>query len=166
MLNFPALWLLLLSSVWIASANTVCHDGSFVPDAVLRVTQQNITQSCLPSKSNVLINGTSPGPELRLLEGQTYWIRVYNDMTDNNLTMVSTHFKLQLIALTSSALAWSGDGSLSIQRWHTAGKPVANSTMAFLRLRDQCPSRHGRNIFLPQSYWLPSGLCSRPPDRG
>jgi Multicopper oxidase len=86
--QFPALLLSVLSLVGMAAANTQCHDKSFVPDAVLRVTQQNITQSCLPSKSNVLINGTSPGPELRLLEGQTYWIRVYNDMTSNNLTMV------------------------------------------------------------------------------
>ena len=93
---FYALLLSVLSWLSVAAANTQCHDESFVPDAVLRVTQQNITQSCLASKSNVLINGTSPGPELRLLEGQTYWIRVYNDMTANNVTMVgpSTRSKM------------------------------------------------------------------------
>ncbi|KAH8790942.1 putative laccase [Hyaloscypha sp. PMI_1271] len=85
--GFPAFLFSALGLLSIATADTQCHDESFVPDAVLRVTQQNITQSCLASKSNVLINGTSPGPELRLLEGQTYWIRVYNDMTANNLTM-------------------------------------------------------------------------------
>jgi L-ascorbate oxidase len=85
---FPAFLITLLGWNSIATANTQSHNESFVPDAVLRVTQQNITQSCLASMSNVLINGTSPGPELRLLEGQTYWIRVYNDMTANNLTMV------------------------------------------------------------------------------
>jgi hypothetical protein len=89
---FSALIFLALCWLGIVAANTQCHDETFVPDAVLRVTQQNITQSCLPSKSNVLINGTSPGPELRLLEGQTYWIRVYNDMTANNLTMVRLQF--------------------------------------------------------------------------
>jgi L-ascorbate oxidase len=69
-------------------ANTECHDETFVPDAILRITQANITQSCLPPKLVVLVNGTSPGPELRLKEGQTYWIRVYNDMVDRNYTMV------------------------------------------------------------------------------
>lgn len=65
-----------------------CHDETFVPDAILRVTAQNQTTSCLPSKSTVLVNGTSPGPELRLVEGVTYWIRVYNDMSEANLTIV------------------------------------------------------------------------------
>lgn len=83
--------LLLLMFGWNAEAGkvtTVCHDQTFVPDAVLRVTAENQTTSCLPSKSTVLINGTSPGPELRLIEGRTYWIRVYNDIPDANLTMV------------------------------------------------------------------------------
>jgi L-ascorbate oxidase len=72
-----------------ADAGSLCtHDESFVPDAVLRVTAANISQSCYPSKSTVLVNGTSPGPELRLTEGKTYWIRVHNDMSDANLTMV------------------------------------------------------------------------------
>jgi L-ascorbate oxidase len=69
-------------------ANTERHDEAFLPDAILRITQANITQSCLPPKLVVLVNGTSPGPELRLKEGQTYWIRVYNDMVDRNYTMV------------------------------------------------------------------------------
>ena len=79
---------LLLALVAIVTASRHCHDETFVPDAVLRITAENRTQSCLPSKSIVLVNGTSPGPELRLLEGKTYWIRVYNDMPDQNLTMV------------------------------------------------------------------------------
>jgi L-ascorbate oxidase len=86
--SFSALQFWLSRLVNTVAAITQCHNSTFIPDAVLRVTQQSITQSCLPSKSNVLVNGTSPGPELRLLEGKTYWIRVYNDMTDNNLTMV------------------------------------------------------------------------------
>lgn len=64
------------------------HNASFVPDAILRITQQNISQSCIPAKPTVIVNGTSPGPELRLLEGKTCWIRVYNDMQQENLIMV------------------------------------------------------------------------------
>ena len=73
----------------VKAATTRIHDASFIPDAVLRVTAENLAQSCLPPKWTVLVNGTAPGPELRLHEGKTYWIRVYNDMTDNNLTMVN-----------------------------------------------------------------------------
>ena len=80
--------LALLAVVGVVSATTHYHDETFVPDAVLRITTENRTQSCLPAKSVVLVNGTSPGPELRLLEGKSYWIRVYNDMPEKNLTMV------------------------------------------------------------------------------
>ena len=82
--------LFILGLVGIAAARKVAHDETFVPDAVLRVTVESVAQSCLPSKLTVLVNGTSPGPELRLLEGKRYWIRVYNDMTQYNLTMVRT----------------------------------------------------------------------------
>lgn len=84
--NIVAVCLLTLSWICI-SESTRSHNETFVPDAVLRITAENRTQSCLPSKQIVLVNGTSPGPELRILEGKTYWIRVYNDMTDKNLTM-------------------------------------------------------------------------------
>lgn len=80
---------ILLGALGLAkAATTQVHDASFVPDAVLRITAVNLAQSCLPPKWTVLVNGTAPGPELRLQERKTYWIRVYNDMTDNNLTMV------------------------------------------------------------------------------
>ena len=68
------------------------HGADFIPDAILRITVQNISQSCLPPKPVVLVNGTSPGPEIRLMEGGTYWIRVYNDMPHANLTMVDFPF--------------------------------------------------------------------------
>lgn len=32
--------------------------------------------------------GTIPGPTLYLKEDQSTWVRVYNDMTGRNLTMV------------------------------------------------------------------------------
>lgn len=82
----------LLAVVGAVIANTQCHDETFVPDAVLRITAANIMQSCLPSKSVALVNGTSPGPELRILEGKAYWIRVYNDMPEQTLTMVCLPF--------------------------------------------------------------------------
>ncbi|PBP16992.1 hypothetical protein BUE80_DR012251 [Diplocarpon rosae] len=63
------------------------HDDTFVPDAVIRITEEHRVQSCLPAKPIVLINGTSPGPELTIREGGTYWIRVYNDLAHQNLTM-------------------------------------------------------------------------------
>jgi hypothetical protein len=83
------------------------HDEQFIPDAILRVTARNISQSCLPSKMTVLINGTAPGPELRLREARTTWIRVYNDMTDQNLTMVnegSNKFQILFAGVSSNSL--------------------------------------------------------------
>ena len=85
-----------------AAAATQIHDASFVPDAVLRITEGNLAQSCLPPKWTVLVNGTVPGPELRLQEGNTYWIRVYNDMTDNNLTMVKMPLNICPLASCSA----------------------------------------------------------------
>lgn len=64
------------------------HDSSFQPDVILRVTEQEFNQSCITKSGVVLINGTSPGPEIRFIEGQVFWIRVYNDMNSQNLTMV------------------------------------------------------------------------------
>ena len=112
--NLSALLLLVLGLVEAAVVSRQTHGAGFVPDAVLVVTQENITQSCLPSKSNVLINGTSPGPELRLLEGQTYWIRVYNKMITENVTIVGVLFIVSVRELTTTALAWSLNGGLAL----------------------------------------------------
>ncbi|TVY68705.1 Multicopper oxidase aurL2, partial [Lachnellula suecica] len=71
----------------IASTAPIHHDSSFSPHHTLRVTEQPFTASCIAKDKVILINGTSPGPELRLVEGNIYWIRVYNDMDKNNLTM-------------------------------------------------------------------------------
>ncbi|KAK9357807.1 hypothetical protein V1504DRAFT_463179, partial [Lipomyces starkeyi] len=62
------------------------HDMSLLPDITLRVTARNISNGCI--RYSVVVNGTSPGPEIRLRGGKTYWIRVHNDMDDRNLTMV------------------------------------------------------------------------------
>ncbi len=94
-MNSPIISVLFLAWYYIYSVVagvpvTHCHDETFVPVAVFRVTAENKTQSCLGPKEVVLVNGTSPGPELRIREGKVYWIRVYNDMVDKNLTMVHT----------------------------------------------------------------------------
>ncbi|KAI1323959.1 Cupredoxin [Xylariaceae sp. FL0255] len=62
------------------------HDESFTPDYVLSVTRQNVSVAGI-QRYSTLINGSSPGPELRLPQKDVIWIRVHNDMNDANLTM-------------------------------------------------------------------------------
>ncbi|KAI1398656.1 putative multicopper oxidase [Hypoxylon fuscum] len=38
-------------------------------------------------RESVIFNGTMPGPPLYLKEGETTWVRVYNDMSDLNFTV-------------------------------------------------------------------------------
>jgi len=87
--------LLLLALLALVKAAT--HGDSFTPDINLHVTAEERKQSCVPTKEIIVINGTSPGPELRLPEGKLVWIRVYNDMLHENLTMVSSPTKVILI---------------------------------------------------------------------
>ena len=79
---------LLFSLIWLHCVTAVVHDGSFKPDAILRVTSQNISLGGI-QKPTTLVNGSTPGPEVRVPENETVWIRVFNDMKDSNLTMVS-----------------------------------------------------------------------------
>lgn len=65
----------------------VSHNEKFVPEFILRATAQVVSQACI-TRLSVLLNGTSPGPELRLSPEKTSWIRVYNDIPDQNLTVV------------------------------------------------------------------------------
>lgn len=79
-----------LLAIWpvpIALALTVRHDGDFTPDHILRVTNENIDIAC-DQHLSVIVNGTTPGPVIRLAPGTASWIRVYNDVEDQNLTMV------------------------------------------------------------------------------
>ena len=86
----PLLFASILGLIKVAYTNgLVVHDENFVPDAILHVSSGETKQSCVPSKEILLVNGTSPGPELRFKEGKTVWIRVYNDIPNENLTMVS-----------------------------------------------------------------------------
>lgn len=85
----PILSVSLVGLVKVAYAvTTSVHDDTFFPDAILRITEAKIKQSCVPSKETLLVNGTSPGPKLKFTEGKTVWIRVYNDVHNQNLTMV------------------------------------------------------------------------------
>jgi hypothetical protein len=88
----PNLWLLLVLAIT-TQGHLDRHDESFQPDYILRVTAQNYSQACM-DRYSVLVNGSSPGPELRLQEGKVSWIRVYNDMDDSNVTMVFDKFSL------------------------------------------------------------------------
>ncbi|ORX33315.1 L-ascorbate oxidase [Kockovaella imperatae] len=69
------------------NAGSHCHDSSFKPNHILRVTMGNLSIGCGTTRQSHLINGTSPGPEIRLTPGKISWIRVYNDMPSDNLTM-------------------------------------------------------------------------------
>ncbi|KAL4865120.1 hypothetical protein BDV12DRAFT_188377 [Aspergillus spectabilis] len=77
---------LLLGLAAATTATVVRHDHAFQPDHILRVTAENYSEAC-SERYSVLVNGSSPGPELRLREGEGSWIRVYNDITDANTTM-------------------------------------------------------------------------------
>ncbi|KAK5738572.1 hypothetical protein LTR17_005908 [Elasticomyces elasticus] len=87
------------------------HNASFVPDIVLRLTYENISVGC-QTRTSVVINGTSPGPELRLKPGKTTWIRVHNDMTEYNAT-IHWHGLSQRTAIFS-------DGTPSVSQWPIA----------------------------------------------
>lgn len=84
------------------------HDNSFTPDVILRVTYETISIGCTRRESAV-INGTLPGPEVRIPPGKTTWIRVYNDIPDKNTTM---HWH----GLSQRTAAFS-DGSPSVSQW-------------------------------------------------
>ncbi|KAJ5575426.1 hypothetical protein N7450_009325 [Penicillium hetheringtonii] len=90
------------------SLGSVVHDDSFQPDHILRVTARDYDEACT-SRYSVLVNGSSPGPELRLKEGQVNWIRVYNDMKDENTTI---HWH----GLTAFTAPFS-DGSPAASQW-------------------------------------------------
>lgn len=56
------------------------------PNAILRISKGFLAGDCT-FRPSVIINGTSPGPELRFRERQRVWIRVYNDLPDQNTTL-------------------------------------------------------------------------------
>ncbi|KAF5844996.1 hypothetical protein GGP41_001098 [Bipolaris sorokiniana] len=64
----------------------VTHGDRFHPDFYLSVTHELQNVAC-EQRMSVLVNGTSPGPVLRLPAGKTSWVRVCNHMDDYNTTM-------------------------------------------------------------------------------
>ncbi|KAG0147835.1 hypothetical protein CROQUDRAFT_132283 [Cronartium quercuum f. sp. fusiforme G11] len=59
---------------------------SWQPTTSLRVSQKVLAADCT-RRNSIVINGTSPGPELRFREGERIWIRVFNDLEKENTTI-------------------------------------------------------------------------------
>nr|OQO17797.1 hypothetical protein B0A51_14873 [Rachicladosporium sp. CCFEE 5018] len=87
------------------------HGSDFIPDHVLRVSYEQVTTAC-QTRMSVVVNGTTPGPAVRIPAGKTSWIRVYNDMTDQNTTM-HWHGLSQRTAIFS-------DGTPLLSQWPIA----------------------------------------------
>jgi L-ascorbate oxidase len=102
------MFFLALGVLWLCACFTV-HGGvvniyntSFTPGFSLRVSVRNITQGCSVRES-VIVNGTSPGPTLHIKPNKVTWIRVYNDMADQNLTMVNFRYSsIVMVMLTTN----------------------------------------------------------------
>lgn len=92
------IWSFVSLSILLKSTYGETHNESFVPEFILRATAENVTQACI-NRLSILLNGTSPGPELRLTPGVTSWIRVYNDMTDRNLTVVCLRLQQSFVII-------------------------------------------------------------------
>ena len=90
------------------AANLQTHDNTFQPDQILRVSSINADIACIQRQS-VVINGTTPGPAVVLPAGETTWVRVYNDMSDQNATI---HWH----GLTESVAPFS-DGTPLASQW-------------------------------------------------
>ncbi|KAH7324905.1 Cupredoxin [Stachybotrys elegans] len=68
------------------SATPIRHGADWEPEYVLVATAGNITINC-KSRYSTILNGTSPGPTLHLQEGKTTWVRVWNRIPDDNVTV-------------------------------------------------------------------------------
>ncbi|KID74081.1 Multicopper oxidase aurL2 [Metarhizium brunneum] len=77
---------LALAAVPVLSLQAHSHDDSFTPDIVLSVTRQNISIGGM-YRETTLVNNSLPGPTLRIPEQKTIWIRVYNDIENDNVTI-------------------------------------------------------------------------------
>ncbi|KAK5072112.1 hypothetical protein LTR64_004110 [Lithohypha guttulata] len=81
------------------------------PDYKLVATAENTTINCL-SRYSVIFNGTIPGPPLHMKENYTTWVRVYNNIEDQNLTV---HWH----GLSQRADIFS-DGTPQVSQWPIA----------------------------------------------
>ncbi|KAK5320666.1 hypothetical protein LTR93_006878 [Exophiala xenobiotica] len=71
---------------WIQGILAVSPTPQAPPDYVLVATAKNITINC-QTRYSVVFNGTTPGPLLHMKENYTTWVRVYNRLQDQNLTV-------------------------------------------------------------------------------
>ncbi|KAI1822467.1 L-ascorbate oxidase [Xylaria intraflava] len=93
------------------AANVAVHDASWKPEYAVYATWKEITVNCQQRRS-VVFNGTFPGPPLYFKENQTTWVRVYNQLGDQNLTI---HWH----GLTMRTAPFS-DGSPQVSQWPIA----------------------------------------------
>ncbi|KFG82524.1 putative laccase [Metarhizium anisopliae] len=100
--------ILLYHSVSVIGVQHHTHDESFTPDAVLTVTRQNMSIAGV-NKFATLVNDSIPGPALHMPENEVFWVRVYNNIEDDNLTM---HWH----GLTQGAYPFS-DGTPQASQW-------------------------------------------------
>jgi L-ascorbate oxidase len=76
-----------LALTWTCKVGANSPSPQSKPDYVLVATAADITINC-QHRYSVIFNGTSPGPPLYMREGSTTWVRVYNNIEDQNLTVV------------------------------------------------------------------------------
>lgn len=112
------------------------HDQTFTPNHVLRVSRKEFCVGGI-RRYTTLVNDTLPGPELHIPEEKVVWIRVYNDMNDANLTMVSQQASSSTLApaanhKTTTALAWPCSGCRALLGRHSHGQPVAHPAASLL----------------------------------
>lgn len=86
-------------TAWTPSVPRV-HDDTFTPTHVLRISRKEFCVGGI-IRYTTLVNDSLPGPELHLPEGEVVWIRVYNDMHDANLTMVSQQQSLPSLVVAT-----------------------------------------------------------------
>lgn len=99
---------IIIRTYWCVAADLHTHDDTFQPDEILHISSVNADIACIQRQS-VVVNGTTPGPAVSLPAGKTTWIRVYNDMSDQNATV---HWH----GLTESVAPFS-DGTPLASQW-------------------------------------------------
>ncbi|KAL6241434.1 hypothetical protein RBB50_011698 [Rhinocladiella similis] len=97
--------------LWIQAICAIPPSPEASPEYVLVATAKNLTINC-QTRFSVVINGTTPGPTLHMKENFTTWVRVYNRIPDQNLT-VHWHG----LSLRTSPFS---DGTPQVSQWPIA----------------------------------------------
>lgn len=92
----PILLLVLWAQLIVATAPS----PQASPDYKLIATVDNITINC-QTRYSVIFNGTTPGPPLYMKENYTTWVRVYNHIRDQNVTVVRHRIKARVREISS-----------------------------------------------------------------